>query len=310
MTLPDIFKEPHLIKLDQYDLIEIEGKDAREFLNNQFTNDLKTLADNISSLGSWCSIKGRVLYTFRIWCVNETFQLILPTVQTKTFLKKLQMYVLRADVRIRESSEKFIYGLYGKKSDRLFSDFPDNDKSIAKVEDNLVINIPAPIPRFLIISGNNNLEIDTLSIESSKENNHWNLLDIMAGVPEILPDTADMFLPQMLNLEQLGGLSFQKGCYPGQEIVARVKYRGELKKQLYKATVSANSPIKPGSPLITSEDDSEAETVIGQVVNAVQLEENQWMLLAVINISVVTHSNISNIRLQQEKKAILRIFSE
>lgn len=307
MPLPAIFDKPHLIKLDQYDLILIQGKDTREFLNNQFTNDLKALPGNASSLGAWCSLKGCVVYTFRIWCEKEVFQLILPSVQTEAFLKRLQMYVLRADVNIHHVIDKTIYGLYGKKCTQYLAGSPESKNELVKNEDNLFINIPAPVPRIMIISGNENLEINTLSVETTEQDDHWKLLDIMAGIPEIIPETMDMFLPQMLDLERLGGLSFQKGCYPGQEIVARVKYRGELKKQLYKASVNSNSQIKPGSTLITLEDGSGTETSVGNVVNATCIQDNKWELLAVMNIAAATHSEI---RLQQNKEAKLQLSSD
>jgi folate-binding protein YgfZ len=286
-------EKTNLIKLDQYDLIKIKGIDAREFLNNQFTNDLKTLAENESSLGAWCSIKGRVLYTFRIWFDNETFWLLLPTVQTESFLKKLNMYIFRSDVMIDQVNNKFIYGLSGKDADQFLNNVPKNDNTFINNEEDFVIKIPAPIPRYLIISEKDDLETGSV--------NNWKLLDIMAGIPEILPDTADKFLPQMLDLENLGGLSFQKGCYPGQEIVARVKYRGELKQQLYKAQVNSSNPIETGAILVTESDE---KMLAGHVVNAVQLDENNWALLAVINIAVAQDDKI---KLKEDNSANLQL---
>jgi len=293
IKLPHSVEETNLIKLDQYDLIEIKGKDAREFLNNQFTNDLKTLSDNESSLGAWCSIKGRVLYTFRIWFENETFWLLLPTVQTESFLKKLKMFVFRSDVTIDQVNNKIIYGLSGKDADQVLKNIPDSDNVFIRNDEDLVIKIPAPIPRYLIISEKDDLE-------TGSENN-WKQLDTLAGIPEILPETADMFLPQMLDLENLGGLSFQKGCYPGQEIVARVKYRGELKKQLYLASANTDESIqiKPGSALIGSDD-----TLIGHIVTAVTIIKHDWVLLAVINIKSAQEGEI---KLQENNKVSLQI---
>ena len=293
IKLPHSVEETNLIKLDQYDLIEIKGNDAREFLNNQFTNDLKTLSDNESSLGAWCSIKGRVLYTFRIWFENETFWLLLPTVQTESFLKKLKMFVFRSDVTIDQVNNKIIYGLSGKDADQFLKNIPESDNVVIRNDEDLVIKIPAPIPRYLIISKKYDLETRT--------ENNWKLLDIIAGIPEILPETADMFLPQMLDLENLGGLSFQKGCYPGQEIVARVKYRGELKQQLYKAHIKTNNRIETGAVLVTASDE---QVLAGHVVNAVQFDENSWALLAVINIAAAKNDKVC---LKEENSATLQL---
>ena len=286
-------EETNLIKLDQYDLIEIKGKDAREFLNNQFTNDLKSLSENESSLGAWCSIKGRVLYTFRIWCENESFSLLLPSVQTESFLKKLRMFILRSDVTIDQNQDKFVYGLSGNKTDQLPENIPENNHSLINSDNDLVIGIPAPIPRFIIISDHEKNE------HGSTDN--WRLLDILAGIPEVLPKTADMFLPQMLDLENLGGLSFQKGCYPGQEIVARVKYRGELKKQLYKARTKTSNRIEAGAALVITND---GQTLAGHIVSAALLDENNWAVLAAINISAAMNDKIS---LKEDNSAILQL---
>ncbi len=307
MALESLIKLPHsaeerrLVKLVQYDLIEVKGKDACEFLNNQFTNDLKILSENESSLSAWCSIKGRVLYTFRIWFYNKTFQLLLPSIQTESFLKKLKMYIFRSEVTIEQIHDKYIYGLSGKDSGKLLEYAPENDNAFVNNEDELIIKIPACISRYLIISKNKNLKIESFSVKS-RSDNYWKLLDIHAGIPEILPNTADMFLPQMLNLENLGGLSFQKGCYPGQEIVARVKYRGELKKQLYKASVTTELPIEAGSPLVTS---SNHDSAIGHVINAENLNKNTLILLTVINIATLLNDDIC---LQNDKGAKLKIY--
>ena len=303
-NIPSSLVENQLVRLDQYNVIEIKGEDSREFLHNQFTNDLKNLPEYSSSLGAWCSPKGRVLYTFRIWRKDNIFTIVLPSVQTESFLQKLKMYILRADVTIDLATEKFVYGLSGKKADQALSQIlqtPENDNTFLINDGTVVIKIPSEIPRFMIISSDDNFKLGSLS--ASSDHNHWRLLDIIAHIPEILPDTTDMFLPQMLDLERLGGLSFQKGCYPGQEIVARVKYRGEVKKQLYQAFTNAHTSIeiKPGTALVSS--DGATDTLVGNIVNAVPIDNDGWVMLAVNNIKSVQEDEI---KLQYAKEYSLQ----
>ncbi len=296
--------ENNLIRFDHYDVIDIKGAEALEFLHSQFTNDLKNLPVNSSSLGAWCSPKGRVLYTFRIWHEGETFHLVLPSSQTESFLKRLKMYILRADVEAEVSAAKIVYGLSGKNSIQLIKNAPEDDNAIQHSDENTFIKIPSSVSRYLIISENNNLQLGSLSVSADQKKgfDHWRLLDIISGIPEILPETADKFLPQMLDLEELGGLSFQKGCYPGQEIVARVKYRGELKKQLYKASLSTSNEIQPGASLVVSND--ETETLAGNLVNIAHVDDNKWAVLAVINIKSTINDSI---KLQDDKESQLKL---
>ncbi|MFK8067060.1 MAG: folate-binding protein YgfZ [Gammaproteobacteria bacterium] len=286
-----------LLKLDQYDLIEISGGDALEFLHNQFTNDLKKLPQNSFGLAAWCSIKGRVIYSFRIWRRENVFYLILLKSQTETFVKKLRMFILRSDVTVNILENKFVYGLYGNNSDQLISNSNELNH-VSEINDQIMIKLAAQTSRYLIITEDNNLELYGLSIQADQKPflNQWNLLGIEEGLPEITPETADMFLPQMLDFERLGGLSFQKGCYPGQEIVARVKYRGELKKQLYRAEITSENEISEGMSLVLADDG--VDKLVGHIVNYALTDPKVWAALVVININT---SESSEIKLQSDK---------
>ncbi len=283
----------YLIKLDQYDLIAVNGEDALDFLHNQFTNDLKKLPNNMSSITSWCSVKGRVLYTLRIWPTAEGYLLLLPKNQTESFLKKLKMFVFRSKVTITVLEEQHVFGIFGHQADDVLSieaELVENQVLLS--DDQIIIKLPAPTSRYLLISSNRSPSFATSLVEESTKIDQWNLLDIETGLVEIQPETADLFLPQMLDLERLGGLSFQKGCYPGQEIVARVKYRGEVKKQLYRAQITSHENISAGTSLIHSTDNK--EQVSGHIVNAVQSENpDQQSALVVINIKEAELANIT-----------------
>lgn len=291
------------IDLCHYAVIEVKGADALEFLTSQFTNDLKKLQQNYSNLATWCSIKGRVLYSLRIWRDQDKFILILPTVHTDSFLKRMKMYILRSQVTLEQLTDARVFGLICKENTGPIPEYPQNDNEYLKLDDRTVIKLPAPVPRYLIITSADKVQTETDKITTNL--NQWQRLDIMAGIPEILPETSDKFLPQMLNMEQLGGLSFQKGCYPGQEIVARVRYRGELKKQLYKAVIATSCKVVPGMTLISGQND--LETGVGTIVNAVSFGVNRYLLLVVMTISCI---NNSEIRLIDDPDSVLSLLTE
>lgn len=300
-------EETRLTNLDNYSVIHITGNDSLEFLSNQFTNDLKSLKENFSSLGAWCSVKGRVLYLFRIWRQGgdegDDFFLMLPRAHTESFLKRLRMFILRADVKAELADDFHIFGLSGKEADGVLGSHPDQDNEVRLNSADSIIKLPAPVPRYLVITKDASFKAG--AVETSSDKNTWQLLDIMAGIAEIWPDTSDKFLPQMLNLETLGGLSFQKGCYPGQEIVARVKYRGELKKQLYQATVNTDQDILPGASLLAV--DSDSDNSVGLVVSSASLSKGSKALLAVIDIKM---ANVKSIRLSDDSEAVLILESK
>lgn len=271
----------NLIKLDQYDLIAVNGEDALDFLHNQFTNDLKKLAKNTCSIAAWCSVKGRVLYSFRIWRTDEGFNLLLSADQTESFLKKLRMFIFRSKVSIEVLEEQFVYGLYGDNSEAALSIETSLDENQALIDSELtIIKLPARTSRYLLISSDNEQQT-SLTVDQTSSASDWHCFDIEAEIIEIHPETSDLFLPQMLNLEKLGGLSFQKGCYPGQEIVARVKYRGELKKQLYRAEINSAETVSEGTAIVIGE----GQQLSGHVVNCIKSDvSGHWVALVVINI--------------------------
>ncbi len=296
--------ENYRIKLNRYDIIQVSGKDAAEFLHNQFTSDVKGLAADLSSLSAWCSIKGRVLYTFRLWHDKHIFYIQIPSAQTESFLKRLQMFILRADVHI-ERTHLNVYGLFGEPFPEIAKVLPTTDNHVIAEKNTFLIRLPSPVTknRFILITHEKSTHL-IVGNENDKHYTHWKLLDILTGIPEVLPQTADRFLPQMLDLERLGGLSFKKGCYPGQEIVARVKYRGELKKKLYKGITKSNQQLEPGESLITLDDGKEFPA--GNILNLVLIEDNLYPMLAVINIEA---SSGHALFVKSDREALFEILS-
>ncbi|MES2354315.1 MAG: folate-binding protein YgfZ [Pseudomonadota bacterium] len=265
-------------------VITINGEDAETFLHGQFTNDVKKLNGTNWQLNGYCSPKGRLLASFRLWKQHDRYLLQLPSALRESIQKRLTMFVLRAKVKLVEASDETIrFGMAGPQAATLIQ---------------TIAGSPAPEPGALwqgenitVLSlGQNRFEIlaapekasavwQTLSEGAVKVGaDQWDWLAIRAGEPSITLATQEQFVPQMANFELIGGVSFQKGCYPGQEIVARTQYLGKLKRRMYLVNIAADSVVA-GDPLFS--DNLEGQTS-GMIVNAVASPDGGFDALAVV----------------------------
>jgi len=265
-------------------MIKVAGGDAESFLGGQLTSDIDEVKGGQQHLTAWCNPKGRVRFLARIFYWDTAYYLLLPRTQIATTLPRLTMFVLRADVQISDVSDEYVrYGLL----DLNDTDLPRPDRGQAACRDNLIVlNVTGHTAdtnaRYLLIS---RLAIAEMAgtRDPADDEGVWRHLDIQAMLPSVQPQTTEMFIPQMLDLEALGGLSFQKGCYPGQEIIARLHYRGELKRQMYLATVSTDQLPEPGEPLFLADNTS---ATVGNVVDAQwqRADAQRASVLAVLQI--------------------------
>lgn len=237
-------------------LIEVSGADAPEFLHGQFTNDVLGLEDGKATLSAWCNPKGRVIATFLLCrCSNDRYWLALPQSLTTAFLRRLKLYVLRASVHIAVADEALtLAGLIGA---------PAGQSCAAGVFP--VVSPAAGLNNDLtiVIAGPEALRELRTGAEGNEQ--AWDAANIRRGIPWLGGETSERFLPQELNLEALGALSYDKGCYPGQEIIARLRYRGEIKRLLRRATAEGALTPRPGAGLTLP---GETKT-IGAVISAV-----------------------------------------
>jgi folate-binding protein YgfZ len=287
-----------LCDLSHLGLIAVSGTDAQEFLQGQLTNDLRELSDTHSQLSSHCSPKGRMLASFRVFRVDGIFFLQLPRTKLDASFKRLQMFVLRSEVKLTDASDDFATvgisgdcatGLLG----HLFQGLPERDHDMIRQGNLVLIRVPGAIPRFQIVGPAAAMEPvwTALSIEATPVNrNHWTLLDIRAGVPNVYPETSDAFVPQMVNMQLIDGVSFTKGCYTGQEVVARMQYLGKLKRRMYLGEVTADSPPTPGDELHSPE--SSSEQAAGRIVDVCALGDGRYELLAVVEIAAAERGDV------------------
>ncbi len=199
------------------------------------------------------------------------------------------MYILRADVQLEEVSNKLPrIGVAGTNSTQLLTDclgFALPTEINASLTENqiTVVKISGTQPRYLVFTETPQTlwKCATAQIARPAGAMAWQLLDILAGVPQIIPATAEEFVPQMVNYQALGGVSFKKGCYTGQEIVARMQYLGTLKRRMYLAKIDTAALPQAGDKLYISS----SEQSVGKIVNAERHPDGGAVALAVIQIS-------------------------
>jgi folate-binding protein YgfZ len=218
-------------RLGRYGLLSVTGADARAFLHAQLTNDIEHLSPERATLAGWCSAKGRLLATFLVIPAHDGFLLQLARDLAAPVAKRLAMFVVRSKVKVADASEAWTqYGVWD-------ADFSQPD--VAWSGDRVTVRVGER--RYLEL-----VSKEPASESSNADEAEWTLQEIRAGRPLITAATQDQFVPQMVNFEQLGGVDFKKGCYPGQEIVARAQYRGQVKRRMVRAQAPAGVQLAPG----------------------------------------------------------------
>ncbi len=279
-------------------LISATGPDAPHFLHNQLTNDVEHLSTHEARLAGYCSPKGRLLATFLMWQSADAFLLQLPRHIQAAIQKRLQMFVLRAKVQLTDVTDSYAaLGLGGQASaDALAQWFPLLPGApFAKVdtEDGSLIRLADAFgqPRYqwlapLVIAERVWPELmKTLTPVGTQV---WRLSDIHAGIPQITQPTQEQFVPQMINFELIGGVNFKKGCYPGQEVVARSQYLGKLKRRMLLASLDTHAAAA-GMEVFSSTDPDQP---CGMIVNAEPNLQGGSDCLVELKIAAVENGSI------------------
>lgn len=269
-------------------LLQVEGDDTLSFLQGQLTNDIKLLDGSCSHYTGYCSPKGRLLALFLAFAAQEKRFLQLDAGIAQSVLKRLRMYVLRSKVTITDVSEAVVrIGVSGAHAvDALqaqFGAFPAAPHAMLTLAHATLIKLPGSKPRFEVLAD----VAQAASIWEALAGRctpagipAWEWLDIEAGIPRIEQATQEAFVPQMVNLDLLGGINFKKGCYTGQEIVARTHYLGKVKRRTHLAHCASAVSASAGDAVWTS-DSSEA---VGMVVSAAPAPQGGVDLLAELRL--------------------------
>lgn len=277
----------YYVELNHRDLLAISGKDSEVFLQGQLTCDLSALSSLDSCLGALCDNKGRVIASFTVWKLNDVFYLEMESGLADIAGSHLKKYSVFYKSDISKLTDKFIrLGLIGSKArdilTDIFSEMPKNANQIIESEGQFLRLLDAETQRY-------ELWISKTSEESTEHNKYtqslivgkpkdWQLLDHNLGLYQLQSDDSGLYTPEELNYDLLGHISFTKGCYTGQEIVARMHYRGKAKKRLHRLLInSEQTPVK--NMKITS---AENKTV-GEIIAVIELASSQYQVLAIAN---------------------------
>ncbi|MEI7431119.1 MAG: folate-binding protein YgfZ [Betaproteobacteria bacterium] len=269
--------------LSHLGLIECTGDDAKSFLHNQLTSDVNHLTENSAQHSAWCTAKGRMLASFILYRHAADFRALLSADLLQATLKRLKMFVLRSKVSLSDLSETHeLIGLAGPKAAAVLSQagLPEPLKTFDTAVFAAGKIIRLENSRFIVVvSATEAPRIwDALATQARPAGTPiWHWLDIQTGIPLISEATKEEFVPQMANFDKIGGVSFNKGCYPGQEIVARAQYLGKIKRHLYR--IHATGPILSGSSIFGPET---PEHPCGMVANAAPAPDGGYDALAVI----------------------------
>ncbi len=241
-------------------LLRVSGDDAADFLHNQFTNDVKALAVGAAQWNGWCTPKGRLLVTFALARDADGFLLVLPAAFAEAIAKRLRMFVLRSKVKVDDvSSSMPRFGLWS-------GAIPAGAFRLGEAR--AFVFAPAPEGR-------------TATLDD------WALSLVRDGIVQVVPGTQEEFVPQMANYELVGGVSFKKGCYPGQEIVARTQYRGILKKRAVR--VRSAAPLAPGDSVYS---DAFGDQSAGTVANVAPSPDGGFEALVVAQLEAIAKGDL------------------
>ncbi|MGZ5608509.1 MAG: CAF17-like 4Fe-4S cluster assembly/insertion protein YgfZ [Methylobacter sp.] len=290
---PEHESERHIYPIAHLGILAVTGADAAKFLQGQITCNINDVIDTKSSLGAMCNPKGRAITTFLLVRNGDGFLMILPQELLAQVKKRLQMYVLRSNVTLTDSSDELC--LIGLSDGR--SELSAALNFATSRQEHIVVDFQN---RSLIIAEAGKAQAFwQQQVEQGFQpasSAQWCYLDMISGIPWLGVDTSEEFIPQMLNLDKLGGISFNKGCYTGQEIVARTHYLGKAKREMFLAECDALAAPEPNSTLI--DDSAGTEQSAGKVLYAQQWQ-NSCKMLVVLHVS---ETNTYNLKLNNDRQ--------
>jgi len=285
-TISDIsINDTVFCDLSHLGLLQIEGADAFAFLQGQVTNDVKQLDGQHAHYTGYCNPKGRLLALFLAFSHQDHVHLQMPKALIESIAKRLKMYVMRSKVEIQDVSESVIkIGLNGPNATEslstLFTTVPQNTYELVTLDNAAIVKLPGGKPRFEIFTDITNAPAiwDALSKHAkTADAQYWEWLEIQAGIPEVYLKTQEEFVPQMLNLDLLDGINFKKGCYTGQEIVARTHYLGSIKRRTQLAHINTQPNV--GDDVLNGNQES-----IGKIVRCAPAPDSGYDVLAEIRL--------------------------
>jgi len=278
-------------------MVRVTGDDAIGFMQGQLTNDVTQVADNYSQLSGYCNPKGRLFSILRLYRLHGDLYFSLPESLAEATLDRLRKYVLMAKVQFEPTEDMADMGIAGVDAESLLStslgDFPAQSGNAIHNQGYHVVRLPGQVPRFEIFSTPQQLMALWQSLRKNENVwptglRPWQWLAVRAGEPQLFPATQEEFIPQMMNFDAVDGLSFTKGCYPGQEIVARMNYLGTLKRRMF-LMHGDGEPTPEGSDVYNARDPSQP---VGKIAASQAAPGNGFDCLAVLKIQAVEQGDL------------------
>lgn len=275
-----------LVPLVQWGAIRISGPDAADFLHAQLANDVHGITAGDSRLQAYCAPDGRVLALLRLIALPDGAWLaVLSRDLLATLAQRLRLHVLRADVSLEPLGEQWqVLGVVGPRAEHTLAtaglDIPPEAGRVAGAsEDAIVVCIDSTTPRYAIVGADEPLVRlwDRLAEAGPAAPEAWIRADIRAGLVDVDASSSGRFLPQELNLDRIGAVSFGKGCYPGQEVIARLHYLGRTKRRVWRLRCAAGVPVQ-GAPVLGAD-----ERHVGEVLVAAGMGDGSGEALAVLH---------------------------
>ena len=263
-------------RLESLRLVRVAGPERGRFLQGQITQDVTAVSPTRSALFGWTTAQGRLLVTGQLFDWRDAYWLSAPNATSQALVRRLRMFVLRAKVTV-DLSDMTVVGLSGTAAARALSivnhQLPVEPLAALDAGDCFAARLGGDTRRVLVVADATSAEsnLTRLTMDSAAES-AWRLADIRAGLPWIGPETFDLFIPQMVNLDLIGGVSFTKGCYAGQEIVTRTRHLGRIKRRMLRFRCAVSTAPNPGDVIFGPERES------GRVISATSTPEGTELL--------------------------------
>ncbi|HEN3565132.1 TPA: tRNA-modifying protein YgfZ [Yersinia enterocolitica] len=298
-----------LISLDDWALVTLTGADRVKYLQGQVTADIDALPADQHVLCAHCDAKGKMWSNLRLFHRGEGLAFIERRSVLDNQLSELKKYAVFSKVVIAAQPDAVLLGVAGTRAKaalaEVFAELPNAEHPVVQQGDSTLLYFSLPAERFLLVTDTEQVQqlveklADRAQFNNSKQ---WLALDIEAGFPIIDTDSSAQFIPQATNIQALNGISFSKGCYTGQEMVARAKYRGANKRALYWLAGHANRVPAAGEDLEWQLGENWRRT--GSVLAAVALSDGAVWVQAVMNNDLAADSVL---RVRDDEQSVLTI---
>lgn len=265
-TLPASLSKEGVFHLKEMAVVEVSGDDAMGFLHGQFTNHINEIGDAFR-LAAYCQPQGRILSLMRVVKKGDLFYLIMPQDLTAGFIKRLSMFILRSKVFIRLADELAVFGVISQNKQ-----LPDIDHAV--IDNDMVIGRVSNwgnLQRALLVA---NPEKALNQMQVTDDSVMWFLSEIETSTPWVFEKTKEAFIPQWINLDLIGGLVFDKGCYPGQEIISRMQHLGKTPRRLVLLKSDSKVLVEPKTDVFLNGE------AVGQTVAGVQTQDKTLVLVS------------------------------